>query len=117
MSMLDTTCGPRSVATLTTVQTGMGREMLTRREKTALISQVTTLETSLFDKDHHLRRGVGSSRAEELLSQINALRRRLGWLPIDDCQRYQWPDDVPARRSRPRQGDTTEPRRRVPPAG
>ncbi|MBO0730313.1 MAG: hypothetical protein J2P57_13720 [Acidimicrobiaceae bacterium] len=78
-----------------TIETPFGRPTLTSSERTALITQVKTLETSLFDGELHVRREVAAGRATELLNQINVVRGKLGWLPIDDHHQHHWPDDMP----------------------
>lgn len=80
----------------TTIQDRLGRRTLTLPEKTALISQVTTLQTRLFDGEYHVRPEVTTGRATELLEQINVVRHELGWLAIDDHHQYLWPQNVPA---------------------
>lgn len=79
----------------TTLQHRFGRRVLTSPDKAALISRVETLQTRLFDSEHHVRREITTPQATELLEQINVVRRELGWLGIDDHQQYLWPNDIP----------------------
>lgn len=63
-------------------------------EKSAVINKINMLERQLFDDERRLRRGVTEERAIELLAEINALRRRLGWLSLDLKHRLVWPEDL-----------------------
>lgn len=69
--------------------------ILDMTDKTVLLSQVKTLEARLFDSEHHVRGEVTADRAREVLTQINVVRSKLGWLQIDDRCRYLWPEGVP----------------------
>jgi len=71
-----------------------GRATLCRRQKSAAITRVNYLERVLFDGNGHPRRRISPERADELLSAINQLRSRLGWLTLDMHHQYRWPDDV-----------------------
>lgn len=67
-----------------------------RTHKTSAINRVNLLESLLFDRDEHLRRGMTGERAEELLGEINALRYKLGWLHLDLHHNPVWPE-IPGR--------------------
>lgn len=65
----------------------------TQTDQAAAISMVSLLERRLFDAEEHLRPGMTQERAEQVLSQINALRYRLGWLRLDLHHNPVWPDE------------------------
>jgi hypothetical protein len=69
-------------------------EGLSPAEKSAVISKINVLERQLFDDQCRRRRGISEERATELLGEINALRRKLGWLSLDLHHRLVWPDDL-----------------------
>ncbi len=69
-------------------------EGLSPAQKSAVISKINVLERELFDDERRRRRGISEERATELLAEINALRRTLGWLSLDLQHRLVWPDDL-----------------------
>jgi hypothetical protein len=69
-------------------------EGLSPAQKSAAIGKITVLEGQLFDHERRRRRGISEARATELLTEINALRRTLGWLSLDLQHRLIWPHDL-----------------------
>jgi hypothetical protein len=69
-------------------------EGLSPVQKSAMITKINLLERQLFDDQLRRRRGISEERAAELLADINALRRKLGWLNVDLQHRLVWPDDL-----------------------
>jgi hypothetical protein len=62
---------------------------ITPRQKVAAISKVAYLEHSLFDGSQ-AKRCLNQDDAEALVSQINELRRVLGWLEVDLHGHWLW---------------------------
>lgn len=71
----------------------------TQVDKTAAINKVNLLESELFDREEQVRRGVTNERAQQILDEINAWRRKLGWLDLDIRHQPVWPHN-PARANR-----------------
>ena len=65
---------------------------ITPRQKVAAISKVAYLEHSLFDGSQ-AKRCLNQDDAEALVSQINELRRVLGWLEVDLHGHWLWAPD------------------------
>jgi hypothetical protein len=63
---------------------------LTGEGKTVAIAKVRFLEKELFDGDH-VSRSLTRHHAESIVAELNALRDRLGWLPVDVEGRWRWP--------------------------
>jgi hypothetical protein len=63
-------------------------------ERIALVNQLNMLEGQLLDGADDVRGGARSDRAHELLTVVNSLRHRLGWLPIDEHHRRGWPSSA-----------------------
>jgi hypothetical protein len=75
--------------------------VLRRAQKTSAVTKVRYLERELFDDNGHIRRGVTSARAQEIVAVINDLRQALGWLEIDLDGSWRWPANAdPASKSR-----------------
>jgi hypothetical protein len=60
-------------------------------QRTVVVGKVTSLEARLFDRDGHLRQGLSDELVDTLLSEINDLRRDLGWLRLDRHHQQVWP--------------------------
>jgi hypothetical protein len=67
---------------------------LSPSQKSAMITKINLLERQLFDDQLRRRRRISEEHAAELLAEINALRRKLGWLSLDLQHRLVWPDDL-----------------------
>jgi hypothetical protein len=52
------------------------------------------LEARLFDGEDRLRPGLSEQVAHALLSELNELRRELGWLELDLRHHHIWPTDI-----------------------
>lgn len=63
---------------------------MTAPQKVAAVAKVRCLEHDLFDGDR-VRRSLGRDQAERLVTEINELRRALGWLEINPDGRWRWP--------------------------
>ena len=63
-------------------------------QRSAKAGKVTSLEGRLFDPDGHVRRGLDARRVDGLLTQINELRRDLGWLSLDRHHQPIWPEHI-----------------------
>lgn len=71
---------------------GLVSTALSPADKTTALTKVRYLERELLDGDGHIRKGVTSARADEIVDLINELRRALGWLEIDLDGRWRWPE-------------------------
>jgi hypothetical protein len=69
---------------------------LSRAEKTTAVTRVRYLEGELFDDAGQIRRRVTAAQAEEIVTQINDLRRALGWLEVDLDGQWRWPESAGA---------------------
>jgi hypothetical protein len=69
-------------------------EGLSLAQKSAMITKINLLERQVFDDQLGRRRGISEEHAAKLLAEINALRRKLGWLNLDLQHRLVWPDDL-----------------------
>jgi hypothetical protein len=65
---------------------------MSRRQRVAAVAKVRCLEHDLFEGDR-VSRSLSRNAAEALVSQINDLRRMLGWLEIDLEGQWRWPHD------------------------
>ena len=63
-------------------------------QRSAMAGRVTSLEGRLFDHDGHVRRGLDAELVDGLLTQINELRRDLGWLSLDRHHQPIWPEHI-----------------------
>jgi hypothetical protein len=59
-----------------------------------VITKINLLERQLFDDQLRRRQGISEDQAVELLAQINALGRKLGWLSLDLQHHLVRPDDL-----------------------
>jgi hypothetical protein len=63
-------------------------------QRSCLARRVALLEGRLFDDEGHLRPGMSDEVLRMRLSDINDLRRDLGWLTLDLGHDYVWPADT-----------------------
>jgi hypothetical protein len=93
---MSTDFDPSSVAADGTAISWLVSTALSRAEKTTAVTKVRYLERELFDDAGHIRRRVTAVRAEEIVTQINDLRRALGWLEVDLDGQWRWPESADA---------------------
>ncbi len=63
-------------------------------ERRIAAQRVVQMEGRLFDGEGHQRSSLSEEAAGALLSEINDLRRDLGWLRLDRRHQPVWPEDI-----------------------
>jgi hypothetical protein len=62
---------------------------MTFNESTAVITRIGNAQAELLDHSGHVNRGLGRAKANELVGEINNLRHRVGWKPLDMAGRWK----------------------------
>jgi hypothetical protein len=83
---------PRSLCLHPSVGTSVSPMGLDPRQKVAAVAKVRCLEHDLLEGDR-VSRLLSRDAAEAIVSEINSLRRALGWLEIDVNGQWRWPHD------------------------
>lgn len=61
---------------------------MTIKEYAARDARIVTLQAQLFDHTGHVRKGQSRDDVKSLIDQINFLRERNGWPPLDMAGRW-----------------------------
>lgn len=61
---------------------------MTFEESTTCITRIANLQSTLLDHTGHVYRGTPRAEARSLVAEINSLRERVGWRPLDMTGRW-----------------------------